>query len=287
MSRRLRRWEDGPTAAGRLPPRPSPAPPRVAVAADQVLVSQAVRAAIRHRGYDAVVVRWPAGPEAEEPHGRTRARRSSRRDAGRPPDVAVLLSDLGRVDAVRAAQSLVGGLEVPWLVLTRVPYGPAWGAMYERGAALVAPTDLGLHDLYGLIDELLDDLHDGLRGPGTGPDGARRRELVVAWRAYARRHGELSARLGTLTSREEEVLEQLHRGLGVRSIAAQGDVAEATVRSQVKAILRKLGVNSQIAAVAAYQETRGSLADLPAFTEPVPEPVAKPVPEPVSRSGGS
>jgi DNA-binding NarL/FixJ family response regulator len=37
-------------------------------------------------------------------------------------------------------------------------------------------------------------------------------------------------------------------------------VTEATVRSQVKAILRKLDVNSQIAAVAAYQEARSSTA---------------------------
>ena len=66
--------------------------------------------------------------------------------------------------------------------------------------------------------------------------------------------------MSTLTGREEEVLRQLYQGLGVREIAELGEVSEATVRSQVKAILRKLEVNSQIAAVAAYEEVQSSFA---------------------------
>ena len=56
------------------------------------------------------------------------------------------------------------------------------------------------------------------------------------------------------------MLQQLHQGLGVRAIAEHGGVTEATVRSQVKAILRKLEVNSQIAAVAAYEQVQSSRA---------------------------
>ena len=81
----------------------------------------------------------------------------------------------------------------------------------------------------------------------------RRRELIRAWRTFARHRGELTARLETLTEREEEVLRQLHAGMTVRAIAERDDVTESTVRSQVKAILRKLDVSSQIAAVAAYE----------------------------------
>ena len=50
------------------------------------------------------------------------------------------------------------------------------------------------------------------------------------------------------------MLQQLHEGIGVRSIAEQWEVAEATVRSQVKAILKKLDVKTQMAAVAAYED---------------------------------
>lgn len=57
-----------------------------------------------------------------------------------------------------------------------------------------------------------------------------------------------------LTPREEEVLFALMRGAKARDICAQSFVSMPTVRSQIRAILTKLGVTSQLAAVAlAYQ----------------------------------
>jgi DNA-binding NarL/FixJ family response regulator len=106
------------------------------------------------------------------------------------------------------------------------------------------------------VAKLLTDLAAGREPPGQR---RRRRELIEAWQAFADRRGEMAARLGTLTDREVEVLQGLHEGLAVRVIADRSEVAEATVRSQVKAILRKLDVNSQLAAVAAYEDRlRGS-----------------------------
>jgi len=231
--------------------------PRVAVAADQNLVAESVRTALLHRGYDAVVIRWPAiedAPGAATPTPPPRRLRS-RRGLGPPPDIALLLSDLDKIRQVRAAQALVSALDVPWLVLAGVPRGPAWGALYERGAALIVSTDIGLDDLCGYVDDL---------NAGRTPlEAGRRRELIRAWRSFAAYRGELAARLESLTGREEEVLQQLYQGMGVRVIAERGEVTEATVRSQVKAILRKLEVNSQIAAVAAYQEIRSSTANRP------------------------
>ncbi len=143
--------------------------PRVAVAADQNLVAESVRAALQHRGYDAVVVRWPAG---EETRTARRAPSPPIRDAavGPPPDIAVLLSDLEKIKQVRGAQALIGALDVPWLVLAGVPRGPAWGAFYERGASLIVSTDIGLDHLCGFID----DLYAGR----TPLEAGRRRELI-------------------------------------------------------------------------------------------------------------
>jgi two-component system nitrate/nitrite response regulator NarL len=53
-----------------------------------------------------------------------------------------------------------------------------------------------------------------------------------------------------LTPRERAVLAELMEGHPAEAIARNGWVAVSTVRSQIKAILQKLGVNSQLAAVA-------------------------------------
>jgi two-component system nitrate/nitrite response regulator NarL len=54
-----------------------------------------------------------------------------------------------------------------------------------------------------------------------------------------------------LSTREAEVLRDLAAGHSVGHIATTSFVSEATVRSQVRAILTKLGVSSQLEAVAA------------------------------------
>ncbi len=217
---------------------------KVAVASDHSLVAESVAAALSNRGFDPVLVPWPRrGPH---PEVRPRRLRSSRRSAGPPPDVGLVVTDLARVEQVRDVAALATGLVVPWLVLAGAPRGAAWGGLYERGVQLVVESDTGL-------DEVLQLLADLAQGRHPAEDRQRRRELIRAWRAFAEQRGELSARLQTLTQREEEVLRRLHEGLAVRIIAERSDVAEATVRSQVKAILKKLDVNTQMAAVAAYE----------------------------------
>ena len=59
----------------------------------------------------------------------------------------------------------------------------------------------------------------------------------------------LRDRFARLTHREREVLGALVDGHGVHDIAASDVVSEATVRTQVKSILAKLEVSSQLAAV--------------------------------------
>jgi DNA-binding CsgD family transcriptional regulator len=56
--------------------------------------------------------------------------------------------------------------------------------------------------------------------------------------------------LQTMTRREREVLAALMQGMSLREIATGDGVSVETVRTQVSAVLRKLGVHSQVAAVA-------------------------------------
>jgi DNA-binding NarL/FixJ family response regulator len=61
-------------------------------------------------------------------------------------------------------------------------------------------------------------------------------------------------KLGRLTSREHEVLELLARGERAGAIAEEAVVSLTTVRSQIRSILTKLEVNSQLEAVAVLRE---------------------------------
>ena len=244
-----------PSAASRRRP-----PVRVAVASDQKLVAEAVVAALRNRAFEPLLVRWPT----TVPHlvaKASRRRRTFRRSVGAPPDVGLLLSDLTRMEHVLAAQTIVSSLPLPWLVMAGIVRGPAWGALYESGANFVVPSETGLIE----VTELLTDLSAGQRPSAQRRD---RRELIQGWQNFAARREDLTARLQTLTEREEEILHQLHQGLAVRSIASRSAVTEATVRSQVKAILKKLDVNSQMAAVAVYQGVLTDSTDMDAMAAP-------------------
>jgi DNA-binding NarL/FixJ family response regulator len=82
----------------------------------------------------------------------------------------------------------------------------------------------------------------------------------LALRASARaRHASRTAALQPftrLTEREAQVLRSLARGRSVAAIAATSYVAEATVRTQVRGVLTKLGVGSQLEAVALAHQAR-------------------------------
>lgn len=59
---------------------------------------------------------------------------------------------------------------------------------------------------------------------------------------------------GTLTRREQEVLALLMEGRQASEIASRAFISIATVRSHIRSVLRKLGVNSQLAAVVLAQQ---------------------------------
>lgn len=86
-----------------------------------------------------------------------------------------------------------------------------------------------------------------VRVPVYSTENARRR--VVASRAVNERRT-ARTRLYALTVSEREVLVELARGRNPADIARDRVVSEATVRTQVRSILAKLGVKSRLAAVA-------------------------------------
>ncbi len=88
-----------------------------------------------------------------------------------------------------------------------------------------------------------------------------RESLLELWRRDGKEKHELRQRFAKLTPRERQVLGGLVSGHMVHEIAITDMVAEATVRTQVKAILSKLEVNSQLTAVALAHEIGWHAAD--------------------------
>jgi DNA-binding NarL/FixJ family response regulator len=86
---------------------------------------------------------------------------------------------------------------------------------------------------------------------------AQRQQWLHRHRTYLAEERGLSRRLGRLSNREREVLELLAEGHRAAAIAARFVVSMTTVRAQIRSILAKLEVTSQLGAVAlVHQQQR-------------------------------
>lgn len=100
------------------------------------------------------------------------------------------------------------------------------------------------------FDRLIEQVRDVVDGRGI-LSMSTREQLLSGLRAHRSREVERTAPFERLTVRESEVLQELIEGKNAETIATESYVSLATVRSHIKALLAKLGVNSQLAAVAA------------------------------------
>ena len=117
-----------------------------------------------------------------------------------------------------------------------------WGLAVERGAVTVVAKDTALDDLVALVGAVC-------AGERMLTEGRRQDLLAAARRARAEDDVRL-APFRRLSRREDEVLRHLAAGTAAAAIAAHFHVSEATVRSQIRAVLTKLGVSSQLQAAA-------------------------------------
>ncbi|HZI97604.1 MAG TPA: response regulator transcription factor [Actinomycetales bacterium] len=129
------------------------------------------------------------------------------------------------------------------MVLTGDLDAARWGRCVSLGATGVVTKALPLQDVVDLAIA-------ASRGePVMSP--AARQEVLRSWDSHRSDRERLQAPLRRLTKREGQVLAHLVDGHSAATIAAMATVSEATVRSQIRAILDKLGVGSQLQAVAA------------------------------------
>jgi DNA-binding NarL/FixJ family response regulator len=206
---------------------------RVLIIEDHTLFAESLELALSLEGYD---VRRLALPEVGGSMAtlRSTALRSNARivlldlDLGRFGDGMTLIAPLAR-----------SGANV--VVVTASADHGRWGACVRQGARKVLSKGRPLQETLSTVRRL----HQGL--PVMTSDELER--LLDAWRSERMVTDDMRRRLELLTPREKQVLGSLIDGNNVREIARTSVVSEATVRTQVKSILGKLEVSSQLAAV--------------------------------------
>lgn len=170
--------------------------------------------------------------------------------AGTGPGLVLLDLDLGRdprgrpVDGVALVAPLrTAGWTV--LVLSGTSDRARIGAALAEGAVAAVPKSAP-------FPRLLAAVRAALVGGPVMPE-ARREELVALHARRSAEQREVAERLALLSPREREVLTHLAAGHRAQAVADAFVVSLPTVRSQIRAILSKLQVSSQLEAVALYR----------------------------------
>ncbi len=164
----------------------------------------------------------------------------------RRPDVVLLDLDLGEAGDGAAMIAPLAAAGVRVVVVTGSTDRARLGECLEAGA-------VGLIEKVEDLDRLVDQVRLAAVGEPLVPAQRRLDLLTECRRQRAARHRQL-APFEALTGRECEVLAALVRGRRVDEVGHELHVGEATARTHVRAILRKLGVKSQLAAVARARE---------------------------------
>ena len=207
---------------------------RVLVADDQALVRSGFRMILDER--DDIEIAGEAEDGAE----------AVARAAELDPDVILMDVRMPVLDGVEATRRIVAsGARARILVLTTFDLDEYVYAAVEAGASGFLLKDVR-------PDELVDAIRVVAAGNSLfGPAAARRLVERFARPAAA---PPPSAALEALTEREREILELLARGCSNAELAARLYLSEATVKTHVSAVLRKLGVRDRLQAVVAAYE---------------------------------
>ncbi|MDQ4116889.1 MAG: response regulator transcription factor, partial [Actinomycetota bacterium] len=160
--------------------------------------------------------------------------------------------DGDRIDGVRLIPPLcAAGWRV--ILVTRTSTPTRLGAAMAAGAFTCVPKSEPFSSLLTAIRLARAGrpwLHD-----------VQRQRLIALHRDQQRQNHARATKLRSLTTREREVLVLLAAGYRARQIADRFVVSQATVRTQIRAVLTKLEVSSQLEAVALLFDTADEPSD--------------------------
>lgn len=157
-----------------------------------------------------------------------------------------------RIDGVRLIPPLcAAGWRV--ILMTRTSTPTRLGAAMAAGGFTCVPKSAPFASLLAAI-------RLARTGRSWLPD-IQRQQLIALHHDRQRENHARATRLRSLTAREREVLVLLAAGHRARQIADRFVVSQATVRTQIRAVLTKLEVSSQLEAVALLFDTADDPSD--------------------------
>jgi DNA-binding NarL/FixJ family response regulator len=206
-------------------------PKRVLIVEDHALVALSLSLALTARGW---IVETTDGPTATDitDHAQRFGPRS-------------VLLDIRLGDAVGSGVDLIGPLRATGaeiVMLTAETDQDVLASCLEAGAI----GWIGKHASLDEVETALGDVREGRPLVGCSV----REAMLEQLRSHRAIRRTALSPFEHLTQREREVLTLLIDGLAAEEIAETRCVALTTVRSQIRSVLRKLGVRSQLAAVA-------------------------------------
>jgi len=212
---------------------------RVVVVDDHSLFAESLAIALRAREIDARTV-VPDASSTFAQLGRAIARTQ--------PHLVLLDLDLGVAgDGMRLISALAASGSAV-VIVTGSPDRVHQGEALTHGARAVIEKSAPFTEIVAAVERVRNRLPIMPR---------KERDLLLAdYRAAEQQSRDLRRRLASLTRREAEVLSQLMAGRQVTEIARLRFVSESTVRTQVKSVLSKLGVSSQLTAVGLAHQAR-------------------------------
>jgi DNA-binding NarL/FixJ family response regulator len=202
---------------------------RIAIVEDHELLADSLAFALSGGGFEPVVIR----PTSE--------REVLHRVFELAPRVVLLDVHLGEMGSGLELIEPLRALKVDVICVTGEASRAVWGACIESGAAGIVSKAVPFDELVERISAVL---------AGEAAISATEREaLLYAVRKHRNDERVRLEPFQRLTVRECEVLHELMEGLPAETIAERAYVSLTTVRSHIRAILQKLGVTSQLAAV--------------------------------------
>jgi DNA-binding NarL/FixJ family response regulator len=157
------------------------------------------------------------------------------------PHLVFLEPDLGLIGDGMALVAPLTRAGATVVLLTESVDRLRWGEAIRHGASRVLHKSCSLRDVVTTAHRV----RDGL----PLMSGEERRALVVSSFNDREEERTIRLRLNRLTAPEKEVLGALMTGIRVQQIAQARRTTETAVRSQIRSILSKLEITSQLAAV--------------------------------------